>query len=159
MKTEYSTEKVSAFSIEKLMHIEKILYRCGKDMAQKENLRHWDNSHLKNLIIVALCVLKNTLYLVSADGVPAATFQTKKIGEKYRFQKLATDPDFSGRGIGSFCMSEIEKQAADAGCKTVTLEVYEKSLHAKAFYEHRGYTVTDRISTLKYSELVMEKTL
>ena len=83
-------------------------------------------------------------------------FEEGKTGNSCSFQKLATAPKFSGGG-GSYCMKEIERLAKENGSKEITCEVYDKSEHAKSFYEHRGYTVCGEIETLKYKELKMRK--
>lgn len=49
--------------------------------------------------------------------------------------------------------------AKENGCKEVVCEVYDKSEHAKCFYEHRGYAVYGSTETLKYKELKMRKEL
>ena len=54
-------------------------------------------------------------------------------------------------------MREIENIAKNLGLKTVVCEVYDKSLHAKEFYEKRGYSVYGTVDTLKYTELKMKK--
>ena len=94
----YSVKKLSILNIRGLLKVSDILYKCGKDMAARYDLHHWDNPHVKNWAIVALCALKNSIYLV-------------------------------------------------------------KSGHAKAFYEHKGYTVYGETDTLKYKELKMKKEL
>ena len=128
-------------------------------MAKKYDLHHWDNSHLKNFIIVALCELKNTVYLVTEDEKPVATFQTKQVGKTMRFEKLACSPKHSGKGIGSFCMSYIEEIAKKEGCDRVEMEVYSPSQHALDFYLHRDYEVCGETKTLKYTEVKMGKKL
>lgn len=60
----YSVRKLSRCNIAKLKTVSDILYECGKDMAKKYDLHHWNNSHIKNYVIVALCALKNDIYLV-----------------------------------------------------------------------------------------------
>ena len=128
-------------------------------MAKKYDLHHWDNSHVKNHIIVALCAMKNDIYLVYKEKTPVATFQTRRIEKTFLFQKLATTPAVSGGGIGSYCLTEIERLAKDHGCTEVVCEVYDKSEHAKSFYEHRGYTTYGATETLKYKELKLRKEL
>ena len=75
------------------------------------------------------------------------------------FQKLATLPKFSGGGIGSYCLSEIERIAKEKECVDIVCEVYEKSEHAKVFYEHSGYKIYGSTETLKYKELKLRKEL
>lgn len=155
----YSVCKLKPWNIAKLLQVSNILYKCGKDMAETYGLHHWDNSHVKNWVIVALCSVKNQIYLVFDGKTPVATFQTRKRERSYLFQKLATAPDFAGKGVGSFCLGEIERLAAEEGCKEVICEVYDKSEHAKAFYEHKGYLVYGETDTLKYKELKLRKEL
>jgi GNAT superfamily N-acetyltransferase len=128
-------------------------------MAKRYNLHHWDNSHIKNWIIIALCAMKNRIYLVYADKTPVATFQTRKTGQSYLFQKLATSPEFAGGGIGTFCLNQIERLAKSENCKEVVCEVYDKSEHAKTFYQLKGYVVYGETDTLKYKELKLRKEL
>lgn len=153
----YSGRKLSKFNIAGLKNVSDILYECGKDMAKKYDLHHWDNSHIKNYIIVALCALKNDTYLVYSEKTPVATFQVRRKEQSFLFQKLATSPAFSGKGIGSYCLTEIERLAKENGCAEVICEVYDKSEHAKSFYEHRGYAIYGAAETLKYKEWKMRK--
>ena len=153
----YSIRKLSKFNISALIKVSDILYECGKDMADKYDLHHWDNSHIKNWLIVALCALKNNIYLVYSGETTVATFQTRPAEKSFLFQKLATSPKLAGGGIGSYCLTEIERMAKEKGCTEVICEVYDKSEHAKSFYEHRGYAVYGATETLKYKELKMRK--
>lgn len=54
-------------------------------------------------------------------------------------------------------MKEIERLAKESGCAEVVCEVYDKSEHAKAFYEHRGYISYSTTETLKYKEQKLRK--
>ncbi len=155
----YSIKTVKLWNISELLKVVDILYKCGKDMAAKYDLHHWDNSRIKNLVIVVLCALKNNIYLVLNNEKAVATFQTRKVNQAYLFQKLATLPDFSGSGIGSFCLNEIEKMGKNENCNEIICEVYDKSDHAKAFYEHKGYFAYGATETLKYKELKLKKEL
>lgn len=155
----YLVCKSKIWNITKLLQVSNVLYKCGKDMAAKYDLHHWDNSHVKNWVIVALCAIKNQIYLVYDNKTPVATFQTRKIDRSYLFQKLATSPEFAGRGIGTFCLNEIERLAKSENCKEIICEVYDRSEHAKVFYEHKGYLVYGETDTLKYKELKLRKEL
>lgn len=89
----YHIQKVKIWNVSKLQNVVQILYKCGKNMASTYDLHHWDNSRIKNWLIVILCALKNKIYLVYDDKTAVATFQTRKINEAYLFQKLATLKD------------------------------------------------------------------
>ena len=159
MNKKYSVKKVRIFSIFHMLQVERILYRCGKNMAKKEGLHHWDNSKLKSIAIVFLCSLKNNIHIVYDSKKPVATFQIKQIGDRLKFQKIAVDPEFSCRGIGSFCIEIIEERAKKDGCKSVFCEVYDKSQHAITFYSKKGYAVVGKKETLKYKVWIMERNL
>ena len=90
---------------------------------------------------------------------PVATFQFKKMKDTLFFEKLAVNPEVSGKGYGSYCMKLIESQAKRMECHKVRMEVYDKSKHAVEFYEHKGYSKVGETGTLKYNDLIMEKTV
>lgn len=152
-------KKVSKNNISDLNKAAKILNACGKDMAEKYDLHHWDNLYIKSLMIVGMCALKNDVYMIYDGLKPVATFMTMKNGDTLHFEKLGTLPAESGKGIGSFCMTKIEESARQAGCTKVAMEVYEPSQHAISFYEHKGYKKVGTTDTLKYKEIKMEKSI
>ena len=88
-----------------------------------------------------------------------ATFQTKTQNDALHFSKLAVLPSSSSRGVGSCCIGEIEAMAKTCGLSKLKCEVYDKSLHAYAFYEKRGFVTVGELNTLKYSEFILEKRL
>lgn len=155
----FEVKAVGKWQLRRLLSVSKILYRCGKDMARKQNLHHWDNSYIKDLAVVVLCGMRNDIFLVLSEKRPVATFQVKREGEVLNFQKLATEPSFSGKGIGSFCMKTIEEMARCFDCCAVCCEVYDQSRHAIAFYLKRGYQVCGKTDTLKYTVLQLRKNL
>lgn len=154
----YSVCKLKKINILGMLKVSDILYKCGKDMAKKSNLQHWNNSHFKNWIIVALCALKNDIYIVYDENSNVlATFQIRKVNDSLLFQKLATTPAYAKSGIGSFCLKEIENIGKSKGCTEIICEVYEKSENAKKFYENRGYAIYGTTDTLRYRELKFKK--
>lgn len=155
----YTVKKIGKPDISKQCMVASVLNECGKDMAKKYGLHHWDNPYIKSLLIVGLGVLKNDVFLVYEEEKVVATFMTKKKGDSLHFEKLGTVPSESGKGIGSYCMSKIEQMAQKSGCKRVVMEVYEPSKHAISFYEHRGYRTVGTTETLKYKEIKMEKNI
>ena len=159
MAAAYKVQKVPKWNLKKLNQVCNLLYLAGRDMASRYGLNHWNNSYFKDMIVVGLCALKNDLYIVYDGETPIATFQLNRREKEICFQKLATDPSLMGKGIGSFCMTAIEEMAAQEGKQAVVCEVYDKSEHARSFYEHRGYAVTGKTDTLKYSEYQMRKEL
>ncbi len=156
----YGIVRVGFFNPGYILRIADILYLCGKDMAEKYGLHHWDNSKFKTLLIVGLGLVKNRVYAVNdKNGTTVATFRTKRSGDSLHFGKLATRPDMSGRGIGSFCIGEIERFAVESGCRQVSMEVCSSSGNALGFYLNRGYTVSGDGKTLKYPVKKLSKRL
>ena len=153
----YILKRVGKLDLPKLNAVARILNSCGKDMANKYDLHHWDNLFIKTLIIVGLCDLRNEIYLLYSGNKPVATFMTKRNGDALHFEKLGTLPSESGKGIGSICMRKIEEIAKNEDCKKVVMEVYEPSQYAISFYEHKGYAAVGMTDTLKYKEVKMEK--
>lgn len=140
-----------------IITVTNILYTCGKDMAQRYDVHHWDNTWIKTYIIVLLCVIKNDVFIVEKDNSTIATYQTKIMDKSYHLEKLAVDPKYHGHGVGSFCLHHIEKVARQNGCIKVELEVYSKSDHAIKFYYAHGYSHIKNSTTRKYDVFCMEK--
>lgn len=155
----YRVRKIGIFNILDQFKINNILFDCGKDMATKYDLHHWDNSYFKNFVIILLCEIKNNVYLIEDDLTPVATFQTKFTDDSIHFEKLACSPKHAGKGIGTFCINYIEEIAKKTNCKKVCMEVYSPSQHALDFYLHRGYKTCGKMKTRKYEEVKMEKLL
>lgn len=157
MGGEFAVVRVRIWNVKRLFSVRKILHASGKHMAKHQGLHHWDNSFVKSLAIVVFCALKNQIYLVLRNGKPAATFQTRKIGSAYQFEKLATSPDLERCGIGSFCISRIEDMAIMNGCDEVICDVYDKSEHAQSFYLKRGFSQCGTEKTVKYVNIKLSK--
>lgn len=143
-----------------LLRVAEILYACGRDMASRYGLQHWNNPRFKTWAIVALCVLKNRIFLgADAQGKAVATVQVKVLGNALHLAKLAVLPAAGGKGCGSRCLEWAEEYARVQGCDSVELEVYDRSSHALAFYHNRGYERCGSMETRKYTEIRMKKML
>jgi ribosomal protein S18 acetylase RimI-like enzyme len=127
-------------------------------MYAKDGLTHWKNSFFKTLLIVGYRALTHSVYAVFDDSKNMiATFQTALKNDALHFSKLAVSPRTAGKGIGSFCLNEMNRMAANCGKSFLRCEVYDKSRHAYDFYVKRGFTVTGEEKTKKYTELTLEK--
>ena len=92
----YQVKKIALWNLKGLHQVNTILSLCGRDMAKKYDLHHWDNSYIKNVVILILCVLKNQIFLVYDEQYPVATFQLSESVNELKFQKFATEPQKSG---------------------------------------------------------------
>lgn len=159
MDRDLNIKRVHIYEVKQALAVAKILNCCGKDMVNKYGLHHWDNPMIKSCVIVLLCLLKNQTYLVLNGKNPVATFQLKKLEDALFFEKLAVVPEAANKGYGSYCMKLIEKRAKKLDFEKVRMEVYNQSKHAIEFYIHKGYSQVGEAGTLKYTDLVMEKTV
>lgn len=156
----YFTKKIVIYNIQALIQITQILKKCGDDMYFKYGLSHWKNSYFKTFLIVIYTAFKHSI-----DGVfdgsnnMIATFQTKCQTNSLHFSKLAVSPKTTGKGIGSYCLSQMECLAKKQGLQYLKCEVYDKSKHAYDFYIKRGFVEVGKVETLKYTELILEKRL
>ena len=141
------------------LSVARILHACGKDMGRRYNLHHWDNPWAKTVIIVIWSSLKNRIFIVETGNKAVATYQTKVEAGALHFEKLAVFPSESGKGIGSFCLRMIEREALERGCTKIEMDVYSRSSHAIEFYKKHGYKNVRNDKTLKYSVIGMEKEL
>ena len=58
-------------------------------------------------------------------------------------EELAVDPEFQGRGLGSFVLEQLEHLARLRGCTHLVLEVAENNDNALKFYRSRSFTKLD----------------
>lgn len=58
-------------------------------------------------------------------------------------EELAVDPEFQGRGLGSFVLDQLEHLARLRGCTHLVLEVAENNETALKFYRTRSFTKLD----------------
>ncbi|MDO5047840.1 MAG: GNAT family N-acetyltransferase [Anaerococcus sp.] len=149
--------RVKIYNIKRLWNVSRILNLCGKDMAKKYNLHHWDNIMVKTIIIVIIGIFKNRVYIGEVENKPIATFQIKELENILFFEKLGVLPNLNGKGYGSLCMRFIEKNAQMLGKKIIKMEVYKLSKHAIAFYESLGFSIDNEIDTLKHKNVIMKK--
>lgn len=84
----YKIKKVGLFDFSGQIRVNSILYNCGKDMAEKYDLHHWDNSHFKNFIIVVLCVLKNSCIWLVKKTILLLHFKHEKLVKCFDLKNL-----------------------------------------------------------------------
>ena len=67
-------------------------------------------------------------------------------------EELGVFPQFRGLGIGSRLMEEARKTAAEKGCKSIELCVWNFNEEAYRFYEKQGFFVQRRIMETAVTE-------
>jgi ribosomal protein S18 acetylase RimI-like enzyme len=64
--------------------------------------------------------------------------------ESYYVNMLATYPEYRGHSIGTTLMGTIPEAAIDAGCKLISIEVFEQNRGALRLYQRLGYEIAER---------------
>lgn len=57
---------------------------------------------------------------------------------------LATLAEYRGRGYGSRLLAAAERMARQAGCRELSIEVFEENTGAVRLYQRHGYRIRDR---------------
>ena len=70
---------------------------------------------------------------------------------EFRVIDIALLPEFCNRGLGTFLMKGIMKEAAEAG-KPVRIHVERNNVRALAFYERLGFAILKDIQTHLFME-------
>ncbi len=150
-------KRIKMMDLAGLKKVEKVLYACGKDMAKKYDIHQWDNTHAKDMIILALCELKNDVFLVSDElEKTVATFQVRATDDVLYFEKFGTLPECRGKGIAEKMLEKIKRIAKEKGCSKVACSVYEKNKYALEYYQKNGFTTCGMTQTKKYKLIDME---
>lgn len=139
--------------------IHRILLKCGVKLASK-GLFHWIPPY-SCCAIRRDCELKNVVLVYDKSlGDYTSTFQMQ-IGKDgvLLLSKLATLPKYEGRGIGAKNLKHIEDFALSVGCDKICFDVYAKSRDALQFYRHHGYDEVGTKHSLRFKEVIMEKSL
>lgn len=155
-----TTKYISPFNLKQIFRVVSIWRNCGKDMATKYGIHHWDNGWIKSFMIFVIQLLKGfKTYVVCDNADTLATFQIRQSYHQLNFSKFAVNPKLNGKGIGSYCIEVMSRMALESQCNILTCEVYDKSRHALEFYLHRGFCISGEIHTIKYTEIVLTKSL
>jgi ribosomal protein S18 acetylase RimI-like enzyme len=137
----------------------KILRRCGYNMAKKF-MFHWIPPYPKSKI--RKDCERYVVIIVYDEEINdyTSTFQMYMDDRRNLFvRKIATAPEYEGRGIGRKNMRYMERYAQEQGCNKVCLDVYIKSKRAIGFYQHNGFCIVGMRKTIRSKVLIMEKIL
>jgi len=84
--------------------------------------------------------------LWDCDGQPVAVGRVQLNSRtEAQIRYMAVAPGFSGKGLGSRILAQLEAEARNAGAATVILN---SRAEARGFYECRGYVVCGEAETL-----------
>lgn len=139
--------------------IYKILFRCGINMAKKF-MFHWLKPYSKSSIKNDCDTKRVVLVKDNETGRYTSTFQMyiDDLGNLY-VRKIATSPEFEGKGIGKINMKYMENYANEHKCPKLCLDVYKKSARAINFYKKCGFSIVGERKSRFFSEYIMEKAI
>ena len=139
--------------------IYRILKRCGIALAKK-GFFHWIPFYSRKAIRRDCGNKWVVLVKDTASDAYTSTFQMYKTAEGNLYlRKLATDPAFEGRGIARTNCAFVESFAREHGCPKVCLDVYVRSRKVISLYERIGFVAVGTRHSIRFKELIMEKTL
>lgn len=96
-----------------------------------------------------LAKLPNAKIYLARQGTQAAGFATCFTGYStframplWNIHDIAVTPELRGRGIATAMIEQIARDAAEAGCCKLTLEVREDNPVAERLYRHLGFAAS-----------------
>jgi len=73
-----------------------------------------------------------------------APYARLEIPGSYYISGVAIEPSLRGRGMGRVLLSHAYRRAAELGCRSVSLIVFDANVRARTLYEREGFQVVDR---------------
>ncbi len=148
------------------------LYKKGVASMKAAGIEQWDENYPSDSIIKE-DIRNSHLYVAILDGEIAAVFSlNKNIDEEYKtaawknpdadyiaMHRLCVNPDLHRQGIGSACMTEIERIAREQGHNSVWLDTFSGNPKAMAMYEKLGFHQVGEAFWEKGRFVIFEKNL
>lgn len=169
---------ISEVTVSEIPALHQILVECGLDLQKRFNLSYWVPPYPLEKM------LKNAnnmdLYAIELDSEFIGTFTIEtrmplgylKYGNinwqnpglsAFYIHRLAVLPLFQGKGIGTWCLQQIEKLAVIRNYSAVRLDAVKINRNLLKFYEKSGYKKVGEIifsTQSKYDDaFVFEKLL
>ena len=135
-----------------LREIKKLTEACAKAL-QQQNIFQW-NEHYPSLEKLQNDIEKQELYVLEAENtIISIIVLTSKMDEVYRninwlsktgnnlyVHRLATRPEFWGKGFARKMMDFAEEFAKNKNFTSIRLDTFSENIRNQKFYESRGYT-------------------
>lgn len=154
-----------------IIPLHKILAACGKSMYEKFGLEHWhpfmDIATFKKLME------KKDLYGIYQNGIAVATFNLSIESRDYYYDELwsnpheqaiylgqlGIDPTLQGKGLGKWCMHQVEEITKNMGRKAIRFDGLSLHPWLKIFYEKLDYLPRGIVKPKQWDLLCFEKIL
>lgn len=135
-----------------LREIKKLTEACAKAL-QQQNIFQW-NEHYPSLEKLKNDIEKQELYVFEKENrIISIIVLTSKMDDVYRninwlsktgnnlyVHRLATHPEFWGKGYARKMMDFAEEFAKNKNFTSIRLDTFSKNIRNQKFYEARGYT-------------------
>ena len=135
-----------------LRDIKKLTEACAKAL-QQQNIFQW-NEHYPSLEKLKNDIEKQELYIFEEENmIISIIVLTSKMDDVYRninwlsktgnnlyVHRLATHPEFWGKGYARKMMDFAEEFAKNKNFTSIRLDTFSKNIRNQKFYEARGYT-------------------
>ncbi|MEM1393929.1 MAG: GNAT family N-acetyltransferase [Cyanobacteria bacterium P01_D01_bin.116] len=145
---------ISQVTVSEIPALQQILVECGLDLQKRFNLSYWVPPYpLEKMLKDA-----NKMYLYAIKGncqlIGTFSIETKmppgylKYGDinwqnpglsAFYIHRLAVLPLFQGKGIGTWCLQQIENLAINHNHSAVRLDAVKINQKLLEFYEKSGY--------------------
>lgn len=146
-----------------------ILVACGENMYEQFQLSHWHP--FLNLKTFRKMMSHQMLYGVYQNNIPVATFNVSTKPRDYYFPELwghphdkalylghlGIDPALQAKGVGKWCMAQVENIAREHHCKAVRFDALNIHPWLKTFYEKLGYTKREIVTPGEWDLVCFEK--
>lgn len=156
---------------EAIIPLHSILKACGNAMHEKLGLDHWypfmDIETFRKLIQT------KDLYGVYQNGIAIGTFNLSLEPRDYYHDdlwlnpdekaiylgQLGIDPNIQGKGLGKWCMHQVEVISRNMGRKAIRFDALYTHPWLKTYYEKLGYISCGTVKTKQWNLLCFEKIL
>lgn len=108
---------------------------------------------------LARCVVLNPglFLLAEVDGSVVGTVIGSWDGRRSIVYRMAVDPGWQRRGIGTQLMAEVERRLETLGARSVALLAWRDDERAVGFYESLGYQIEEGVAFMKKRLVPMEE--
>jgi GNAT superfamily N-acetyltransferase len=87
-----------------------------------------------------------TIRIIMAEGHDVGLIGTRETADRIRLLQLFLLPDAQGKGIGSYVLAQVLREA-DRVHRPVVLNVLKSNPRAKVFFERHGFTLVGETET------------
>ncbi|NUM56728.1 MAG: GNAT family N-acetyltransferase [Candidatus Hydrogenedentes bacterium] len=128
-----------------------LIEACGEDMWRRLGLDHWkpptpievfrDYARTKEVYAVRDGNELAATFTIGPDApepYPPSNWANHAHRAIY-LNKLAVSPMLQGRGLGRWCMDEVERLTRERGFHAVRFDALTRNAPLLAFYDHLGY--------------------